>query len=848
MQTVSRLIEQFIPDHYQLSLSLHRLERTFDGIITIDGVSQSTEQTITVHAKELRIASVTLDGKEATFATGDNDELTISHPDIFTGAHTIVIAFSGDITDAMHGLYPCYYEVDGMKQELLATQFESHHAREVFPCIDEPEAKATFDVTLTTEQDIIVLGNMPVTRQTVENDLLVTSFATTPRMSTYLLAWVTGQLHRATTTTKSGVEVNIWATPAQPVESLSFALDIAARTIDFFDEYFDTPYPLPKSDHVALPDFSSGAMENWGLITYREIALLADPATVSISSKHYIATVIAHELSHQWFGNLVTMKWWNNLWLNESFATLMEYVAIDTLHPEWNVWLDFATSESIMALRRDAIDGVQAVQVDVHHPDEISTLFDGAIVYAKGARLLRMLQQYIGHDAFQTGLKAYFAAHAYANTEADDLWQALGQASGKDITHFMNTWISQSGYPVISVSLNDDQLHLSQEQFFVGQHLESAKLWPVPLNSSWKALPAIFDTGETTFQVAAEATPLRLNVGDSAHFVTQYDHALLSQLVEATRNGTMNPLDRLQLLNENTLLARGGRIASAELITLLDAFKHEHTEAVWDIVSMTIGELKKFVEGDDTSDTQLRTFAAQLAAQEYQRLGWTAKDNEPETDTKRRTTILAITLYGEAPEAVATAQQIYNSTPLEELDPELRPLIISAAVRHNPDASIVETLLERYQATTSAELQQDIASGMTSTKDPETLKRLLDLIKDSSVVRPQDAARWFVWIIRSREGRALAWQWLRNNWDWIEATFSGDKSYDDFPRYAAGSLVTRQQLEEFRHFFTPMQTIPALSRVISMGISEIEGRVELIERDAKAVRAALAKDALVRTS
>ncbi|HEY5695717.1 MAG TPA: M1 family metallopeptidase, partial [Candidatus Saccharimonadales bacterium] len=454
MHTVSRLIEQFVPEHYDISLTLNRTKRTFSGIVTLNGNSVGGKDTISVHAKDLAIESVTIDGKAATFTAQKNDELVIQHSDLTKGRHIIVIGFNGNITDAMHGLYPCYFTHDGVKKELLATQFESHHAREVFPCIDEPEAKATFTVTLTTEQDVTVLGNMPVKQQRVENEQLVTTFETSPRMSTYLVAWVVGELHKKTAVTKRGIEVNVWATPAQPAASLDFALDIATRTIDFFETYFDTPYPLPKSDHVALPDFSAGAMENWGLITYREIALLANPETVSVSGRHYIATVIAHELSHQWFGNLVTMKWWNNLWLNESFATLMEYLAIDALHPEWDIWLDFATSESIAALRRDSLEGVQPVQVDVNHPDQISTLFDGAIVYAKGARLLRMCQQYVGQEAFQAGLKAYFAAHKFGNTEGNDLWNALSAASGKDITSLMNTWISQSGYPVVTAAKN----------------------------------------------------------------------------------------------------------------------------------------------------------------------------------------------------------------------------------------------------------------------------------------------------------------------------------------------------------------------------------------------------------
>jgi len=839
MHTVSRLIDHFIPEHYQLSLDLQRSERTFSGLVTINGTSPADTGSITVHAKELTIISALVDGKEATFSAGENDELTISHPDIKTGRHIVVIAFSGAITDAMHGLYPCYYDHDGVKKELLATQFESHHAREVFPNIDEPEAKATFDVIITTEPDITVLGNMPVHSQKIDNDRLVTTFDTTPRMSTYLLAWVAGELHKKTAVTKNGVEVNVWATPAQPTESLSFALDIAVRTIDFFDTYFDTPYPLPKSDHVALPDFSSGAMENWGLITYREVALLADPKTTSISSKHYIALVVAHELSHQWFGNLVTMKWWNNLWLNESFATLMEYIAIDALHPEWDIWLDFATMESILALRRDSIDGVQAVQVDVNHPDEISTLFDGAIVYAKGARLLRMLQQYIGHEAFQAGLKTYFTTYAYGNTEGDNLWEALSAASGKDITTFMNTWISQSGYPVVHVTQHDTQLTLNQEQFFIGPHGPSQKLWPIPLNASDAALPTLMDAASMSIDFAPSDTPLRLNSGDTAHFLTHYSESLLATLVQQT--ATAKPLDRLQLLHEQTILARGGIVSTAQLIPLLKAYGQESTEAVWDIMGLALGEMKKFVDTTPTSEKQLRTFAANLARRQYSQLGWEPKDGESETDSKLRATIISLMVYGEDTNAIETALRYYKETPLNDLNPELRAIILGTVVRHGNDPSAVDTLLETYKTTNLADLQQDIASGITSTRDKEVLARLLDTIKAGEIIRKQDAARWFVWIIRTRDGRSLAWNWLQQNWAWVVENFSGDKSYDDFPRYAAGALITREQLEEYRTFFTPKQSEPALTRVIGIGISEIEGRVALIERDSAAVQDALAK-------
>jgi aminopeptidase N len=840
MQSVTRLINYFIPEHYQLSLTLEQEAKRFAGTMTIEGQSPEATDKIMVHAKDLSITSVTLDGKEAQFSFGEPDELTITHPDIRVGKHIVVIAFNGTITDAMHGLYPCYYEHNGEKKELLATQFESHHAREVFPCIDEPEAKATFDVTLTTLKGITVLGNMPIEEQHEENDMLVTRFATTPQMSTYLLAWVTGELHRKTAMTKSGVEVSIWATPAQKPESLDFALDVATRTIDFFNDYFDTPYPLPKSDHIALPDFSSGAMENWGLITYREVALLADPETSGISSRQYIALVIAHELSHQWFGNLVTMKWWNNLWLNESFATLMEYIAIDALYPDWNIWLEFSTRESMLALRRDSIDGVQSVQVDVHHPDEIGTLFDGAIVYAKGARLLRMLQHYIGHEAFQEGLKQYFTEFAYQNTEGDDLWNKLSETSGKPIAAFMNTWISQPGFPVVRLASDGSNLSLQQEQFFVGPHKASSQTWPIPLNANQDTLPELFEAKElqATFN---PSLALRLNNGDSAHFITQYDQELLSKIIEGVKNGSLQPIDRLQILHEQTLLARSGSQSTATLIPLIQAYQHEESEAVWDIIASALGELRKFVEHDEESEKRLKAFYRTLAAPQYQRLGWTQTTGEPESDTKLRATVIGMMLYGEDESAIQHAIELYKTVPLDSIDAELRPAVVAAMVRNGDDPSIVEKLIAEYKTTALADLRLDIASGFTATRRPKDIELILATIMDSSVVRPQDVIYWFIWTIRNRYGRELAWKWLQNEWEWIAKTFGSDKSYDYFPRHAAGALMTAEQLEEYKQFFVPLQGEPALTRVITLGIAELEGRIDLLARDTEAVRQALGK-------
>ena len=829
MTKVPRLLDTFTPNHYNLTLDLTRAEeKEFSGTVIISG--DSTGESISLHSKGLTIQSATIDNQPADVSFGEFDELRLSQPNLKNGNHTIHINFSGTITDAMHGLYPCYFTHDGVKKQLFATQFESHHAREVFPCVDEPAAKAEYDLTLITRPGITVLGNMPVKHQEENDNSLTTAFEKTPRMSSYLLAFVIGELHKKTARTKSGVEVNVWATPAQNENTLDFALDIATRSIDFYDEYFGVKYPLPKSDHVALPDFSSGAMENWGLITYRESCLLADPELTPESSRRFIATVIAHELSHQWFGNLVTMNWWNDLWLNESFANMMEYVAIDALQPDWHMWEDFATNEVTAALRRDSLDGVQSVQADVNHPDEISTLFDPAIVYAKGGRLLVMVRKLIGEEAFRAGLKSYFEKFAYKNTVGNDLWQELESASGQPIVNLMNAWISQPGLPVVSVSNSHDAATLSQERFFIGEHQPSDALWPIPLFANQPLDVKILDQKETTVSIEK---PLQLNCGLSAHFVTKYDESTREYLL---KNITELPtLDKICILQDATILARAGFENSASLLPLALSLKTETNEKVFGMTAGALTELRKFVDDNDAARDSLKKISGEFARATFEELGWDEKYGESDDDRERRTTALSLMMYSEDKEVLNEAKTRFDNNKLEDLPTELRALIISANVRHFETPKIIENLFATYKNTPSNDLQNDIAIGLTSTKNPETAEKILANIKDSNTIRPQDASRWFVYLIRTRESRQIAWNWLKENWAWVEDTFGEDKSYDDFIRYAATALLTTDELNDFQQFFEPMENIPALARTIKLGITEISARVELIKRDKEAV-------------
>lgn len=833
MTKVPRLLDTFTPNHYNLTLDLTRAEeKEFSGTVIISG--ESTSESISLHSKDLTIQSATIDNQPADVSLGEFDELRLSQPNLENGKHTIRIDFSGTITDAMHGLYPCYFTHDGIKKQLFATQFESHHAREVFPCVDEPAAKAEYDLTLITRSGITVLGNMPVKSEEENGDSLTTTFEKTPRMSSYLLAFVIGELHKKTARTKSGVEVNVWATPAQNENTLDFALDIATRSIDFYDEYFGVKYPLPKSDHVALPDFSSGAMENWGLITYRESCLLADPELTPESSRRFIATVIAHELSHQWFGNLVTMQWWNDLWLNESFANMMEYVAIDALQSDWHMWEDFATNEVTAALRRDSLDGVQSVQADVNHPDEISTLFDPAIVYAKGGRLLVMVRKLIGEEAFRAGLKSYFEKFAYKNTVGNDLWQELESASGQPIVNLMNAWISQPGLPVVSVSNSHDAAILSQERFFIGEHQPSDALWPIPLFANQPLDVKILNQKETTVSIEK---PLQLNCGLSAHFVTKYDESTREYLL---KNITKLPtLDKICILQDATILARAGFENSASLLPLALSLKTETNEKVFGMAAGALTELRKFVDDNDAARDSLKRISGEFARATFEELGWDEKDGESDDDRERRTTALSLMMYSEDKEVLNEAKTRFDSNKLADLPTEIRALIISTNVRHFETPEMIENLFAAYKNTPSNDLQNDIAIGLTSTKNPKTAEKILANIKNSNIIRPQDASRWFVYLIRTRESRQIAWNWLKENWAWVEGTFGEDKSYDDFIRYAATALLTPNELDDFRQFFEPMENIPALARTIKLGITEISARAELIERDKANVLSAL---------
>ncbi|EJN55790.1 M1 family metallopeptidase [Loigolactobacillus coryniformis] len=841
MVELTHFYQTFQPTHYDVYLDIDRAAKTITGKTTITGSAQTSA--IAIHQRDLAVATVQADGQAVPF-TIDAAAEAIRIELAKVGQTTLTIEYTAPLTDSMMGIYPSYYEVAGVKKQIIGTQFETTAARQAFPCVDEPEAKAIFDLAIKFDEHPgeTILANMPENR--VADG--VHYFDTTVRMSTYLVAFAFGELQSKITTTKSGVKVGVFGTKAHQANELDFALDIAKRSIEFYEDFYQTPYPLPHSWQLALPDFSAGAMENWGLVTYREAYLLLDPDNTALDTKQRVATVIAHELAHQWFGDLVTMKWWDDLWLNESFANMMEYVATDALEPDWHIWESFQTSEAAAALQRDATDGVQSVHVQVEDPAEIDALFDSAIVYAKGARMLVMARALVGDDALRAGLKNYFAAHQFGNATGADLWAALGAAAQLDVGAIMNSWLEQPGYPVVTAAVVDGQLTLTQQQFFVGEGQEVGRQWQIPLNSNYAAAPAIFKDktvtlGNYTELRAANGKPFRLNVGNESHFIVKYDQTLLADILANVTD--LTAIDQLQLLQDLRLLAESGQISYATVVPLLPRFANSHSKVVNEALYQVAGNLKKFVVPDSAEEKSLKAFFDQLSAEQVARLGWVAQANESNDDQLTRPYVLNAALYAENKATITAAHELFttNRDHLAALPAAVRVFVLTNEVKHFGSAELFTELLQAYRQSADASYKADICAALTSTPDAALIAQLIKKFEDATTIKPQDLRAWFRGVLANHDGQQAAWDWIRNEWGWLEATVGGDMEFTTYITVIAGIFRTPARLAEFKAFFEPKINTPGLTREITMDIKVITSRVNLIAQEQAAVNTAIAE-------
>ena len=843
-KTVRRLYSQFIPENYKLKLTVDPEGMRFEGSVTVTGRRVGRpSQRIVLHQKGLSFGDVRITRHDkrgdvdmevdrVNTHSGFEEVRLHTKAKLLPGGYTVRADFKGSITRQMNGMYPCFFEHEGESKKLIATQFESHHAREVFPCIDEPEAKATFDLQLCTPAAGTVIANTPVLQESRKGSLKTTTFETTPKMPTYLLAFVYGELGYKEAATKDGIQIRCYAT-AENVDHTSFALDFAVRCLEFYNDYFAINYPLQKCDLIALPDFASGAMENWGCITFREHAMLVDPDNTSLGAKQHVAMVVAHELAHQWFGNLVTMRWWTDLWLNEGFASWIEHMAVDHVFPDWQMWTQFVVDEQQPALKLDALEHTHPVEVAVNHPDEIRTIFD-TISYSKGASVIHMLHQYLGAADFRDGLRHYLQRHAYGNTDTTDLWAALEEISGKPVKQFMHTWTATPGFPILTAIVKDKEMAISQERFLVNpaarKRTGHAK-WPVPLLSNDSAVQATMT--ETKQVLPTTAGDIKLNHQQSGFYRVIYDEAHIQRLSSLIAAGDMEPLDRLGVLTDVIEAAKAGYTGTGAALAMLAAFAKEDNAAVWDIIAGGVSSVRAVMDDEELRDA-MKPYIRRLVALQLKRLGWQPAPKEPHFDSLLRPTILSLASIGEEPHVVDEALGRFRAMKRpEDVPPDVRGVVYGTAVRHG-GAAEYKKLLGFHDTSTSAEEQVTLASALTGFRQPELIQRALGMITTEKV-RLQDVTYWVAYSFMNRHAKQLTWEWMTEHWQWLEENLGNDLSFTRFPIYAARAFSDRSFLQVFKTFFATRLS-PAFERPYNQGIEMIEWQSAWKKRDFDALK------------
>ena len=778
---MERLIKYFVPEKYILNIAIDKARKTIGGVVTISG--EALTETVKFHAVRLKIADVVVNNEEMKFET-DGEVLTLRNMPL--GKVEIVIHYDGKLNENMEGAYLSTYEYNGKTETIVATQFESHYAREAFPCVDEPEAKAVFEVNITVpDKDDLILTNVPMGEPT-------------PRMSTYLLAWVIGKFHGKTVKNKHGVEITTYCAMNHDKDSVDFANEIAARSLEFYDDNFKIPYPLKTLTQVALPDFEAGAMENWGLVTYRESMMLVSK-DATLGTKKSVALTVAHELAHQWFGDLVTMKWWDDLWLNESFASVMEYYAVDFIHPEYKIFEGFFTGDCQAALNRDDYTGVQSVHQEVSDPGEIATLFDGAIVYAKGARLMLMLIRLMGWKDFCKGLVDYFNKYKYQNTEGDDLWACLTPYADFEVKKFMHAFIDRPGYPVITNVKNDFE-QFTQKRFLLDGPMEKSD-WPLS----------------------------KITEDMSGHYVLN-----LSEDEFKTRLDRFEKLsleEKLRLLIDRDLITKAGLQSASGLVPLLMHFKEESAPAVWNKVAGLVSNLKVYCDDESEEEKLLKRYVYDLVNDKVEEVGLATCKNDDEETIRLRANLLALDYFAEDKERLEKLAKMYDDD-YSKMDKETREDILVAKVYLEP--KMVEEFIKQYKTIADPDVKFDYLSTACLVRDEKQVDKLIKLLGDIEVVKPQDQLYLFVYLYRNPKAREKVFTWLTKNWDLVKKT-GGDKMLNDYPTVIGKLARTDEELKMFVGFFGPMRDNPLVARAVEIGENEIKARIKLIQKNKASV-------------
>jgi aminopeptidase N/puromycin-sensitive aminopeptidase len=823
-----RLPDTVRPDHYTLTLTPNLTAATFTGVESIDVTLAEPTDHITLNAVQIAFQSVTVsaEGKQQTATISEEknkEQATFTFPNkLAAGKATLSIAYTGILNNELRG----FYLSKTARRNYAVTQFESTDARRAFPSFDEPAFKATYDVTLIVDKGDTAISNSPIESDTPGPTAgkHTLKFFTTPRMSTYLVAFLVGDF-QCTSGESDGVQIRGCATPDK-VALTPYSVEVAKYVLHYYNTYFGIPYPLKKLDLIALPDFEAGAMENFGAITYRETDMLLDPKNASVDAKREVALVIAHEMAHQWFGDLVTMKWWDNIWLNEGFATWMENKPVAAMHPEWNIDQMVASGED-QTLGLDAAPTTRAIRAKAETRDEIEEMFDG-ISYGKASDVLLTVENYLGPETFRKGVHAYLSAHLYSNATAEDFWNAQTATSHKPVDKIMESFVAQPGEPILTFGeLAGGKVSVIQKRFFLSPSIE-----PDP-SQKW-TIPVCFKSGTDTQRCevlkpvdSTLKTPTSglffANAGGKGYYRTAYPPSVYATLVANIETG-LAPTERISLIGDEWAQVRSNKAPVGSYLDLATALKSDPNAEVLSNAIGGVDAIYDRVAGTPEEKAALAAWIRSTFAPEYAKLGTPSPGDSPNTIDLRAHLFELLGYYGKDRAVLAQARQItemYLADPAS-VDPTLGQTALAVAAR-NGDAALFDQLQKIAETSTNPEIQEGSLRLLPEFEDPALVQRSLDYAA-SDKVRNQDALIQFAIALQIDATRDTAWKYVKSHWSTVKTLLTPEMGSALVG--STGAFCSVEARDDVTAFFATHK-VPAAERTLKHAIEHINGCIEL---------------------
>ena len=813
-----------VPVNYELTFEPDLKNFTFEGTESISAVCKKTTNLISMNCAEIKIKScnVTWNGDVVPSSVKldeKKEQLQIKLGKKIKNDVKIDLTFQGILNDRLLGFYRSQYRQGGKTKFLATTQFEAADARRAFPCWDEPEAKATFEISIVADNKFTAISNMPVTSKKKLGKKTLYKFGKTPVVSTYLIYLGVGEFEYLTS--KIGkIQIRVVTTKGNKSKG-KFSLDLGKKLLTSYEKYFGIKYPLPKLDLIAVPDFAAGAMENWGAITFRETILLYDPKTSSTRTKQFIAEVISHEIAHQWFGNLVTMKWWNDLWLNESFATFMATKFVDKFYPEWDLWNQFVEDAMNVAMGLDSLKTTHPIDVNVNSPAEIREIFD-AISYDKGGCVLRMLEHYVGEPNFQKGLKKYLSEFKYKNAEGKDLWDAIGKASKMPVTSMVNTWLRQPGFPLVEINQDGTSLKLKQKRYLLEPDKAAAKgLWSIPLSIGLdkEISRKLFSKRTMSLKIPKNTLGFVANYGRTGFYRVKYDEGILLDLKMLVDEKKLPPIDRWAIQNDLFSLCLSGDEQVKNYLDFSDAYYDEDSYLSTVNVAHNLASLY-FRAFDEPFAEEIRDYAINYFKKILFDLGWEPKKTDKHTDALLRSFVISALGKMNDDETTQEALKRYSKflkSP-SSISPDLIEPICSIAA-WNGNSQTHAKLMSLYRNAKTMEEKLRFLGAMCGFKDVKLLRKTLDF-SQTSEVRSQNMQLPIMKVAANPHGDEILWPWLKKNWKRLNKKVGHGNPLFNRIVASISSVADDSMEKEIRQFFKKNPT-PGTERTQTQTLERI---------------------------